>query len=220
LSVAAFIDSSMTGEQSVDSGTDNETLVSVGYWPARAAAYLVEGRYSRAVELCRENLTDDSTVVSGRLIYARALYCAGQLESAADQFFQVLALDPDNVAALKGLGDIRFAEGDVVTAFAHYERVLEIDPDNRGLCSPLRSKRPETTRTITIARGEETSSEKTVPLLREIYFYTETLGDLYLAQGHPRLAQEVFRTLNERQHAPRLVEKLTQAEKMIKEKGH
>jgi tetratricopeptide (TPR) repeat protein len=193
-------------------------LAAQGYWPAQAAQFLIEGRFSRAVELCKEHLYQQPSLISGRLVYAQALYLAGQLQSAAEEFYQVLALDTDNVVALKGLGDIRFDEGDEITAFAHYQRVIEIDPLCCGLRSSVRSHRKETTRTITIARpGESLTQRKTA--LRDIYFYTETVGDLYLAQGHHRLAAEVFRTLAERSQNPRLREKLSKAEQTVKEKG-
>ncbi len=54
--------------------------------------------------------------------------------------------------------------------------------------------------------------------LRPIPLYTETMGDLYLKQGYPRLAAEVFRTLNEKNENPRLAEKFAQATESIKDK--
>jgi len=193
-------------------------LAAEGYWPAQAAQFLIEGKCSRAVELCREHLSQQPNLLSGRLIYAQALYRAGQLRSAVEEFYRVLSHDPDNIVALKGLGDIKWAEGDDIMAVAHYQRVLEIDPHCRGLRSPVADHHKETTRTITITRPGETLTQKKT-FLRDIYFYTETMGDLYMAQGHHRLAAQVFRTLAERSQNPRLQEKLSQAEQIVKEKG-
>ncbi|HOZ08183.1 MAG TPA: tetratricopeptide repeat protein, partial [candidate division Zixibacteria bacterium] len=203
------------------------------YWPAPAAAALAAGKYSRAVELCREGLAEEPGAVAGRLIYARALYHAGQVESAAEQFYEVLARDPENAAALKYLGDIKWAEGDVHGAVAHWRRVLEIDPycrelrcdwrareraadepgspasgedqtaspSNAGAGEQLRTAaagngpagegRATGTgaplRTITLKRdGEQAAAPAERARLREVPFYTETVGDLYLAQGHYR----------------------------------
>jgi tetratricopeptide (TPR) repeat protein len=194
-------------------------LASGGYWPARAAVCLAEGRYSRAVEICNEHLPTNPESVSGRLILARALFQAGQIESAGRQFHQVLALDPDNLVALKHLGDIAYNEGDKAGAMTLYARVLEIDPHCHGLRSELTKARRETTRTITLkgAAGRPKSGRQTSPL-REIPFYTETIGDLYLAQGYPRLAAEVFRNISERNPNPRLAGKLAKAEKGIIDK--
>ncbi|MBU0982891.1 MAG: hypothetical protein KKA42_03410, partial [candidate division Zixibacteria bacterium] len=55
---------------------------------------------------------------------------------------------------------------------------------------------------------------------RSIPFFTETMGDLYLAQGHSRLAAEVFRHLIDQNDNPRLADKLMQAEGKTKEREH
>ena len=167
--------------------------------------------------MCRENSESEDTPVSARLIHAQALYRSGQIDSAADQFHKVLAVDPENLAALKYLGDIGYAAGDNFTAMANYGRVLEIDPYCRGLASEMRQRRARTTRTITLLGRPETRPEP-ADRLREIPFFTETIGDLYLTQGHPRLAAAVFRKLTESDESPRIAEKLSLAESKIKEK--
>ena len=53
---------------------------------------------------------------------------------------------------------------------------------------------------------------------RDIPFYTETVADLYLAQGYPRLAADVYRNLSSVGQNPRLSEKLARAEEKIKQK--
>jgi len=194
-------------------------LASGGYWAARAVVHLAEGRYSRAVEICREYLPANPDLISGRVILARALFHAGQIDSARRQFHELLARDPDNLVALKYLGDITYADGDETGAVALYERVLEIDPFCRGLCSPINRGRGETTRTITLKSApERTGSGRLSTQLRQLPFLTETIGDLYLAQGYPRLAAEVFRSLSERSPNPRLAEKLSRAEQGLTDK--
>ncbi|MBN1211649.1 MAG: tetratricopeptide repeat protein [candidate division Zixibacteria bacterium] len=194
------------------------SLSEKGYWPARAARFVSEGLYSRAVEVCLEKLPDDSELISGHLIYAVALYKAGQTESAAEQFYEVLSRDPDNLVALKYLGDIKYATGDVFAALADYNRILEIDPGCRGLKCELSFKNRETTRSITITRGEEIGEPSPSRSLRDIPFYTETLADLYLAQGHARLAAEVYDYLSKIGDNPRLQNKLSQARNKVKDK--
>ncbi|MFZ5980824.1 MAG: hypothetical protein ACOYVF_09355 [Candidatus Zixiibacteriota bacterium] len=193
-------------------------LADKGYWPAVAARCLAEGKYSRAVEICLENLPRDYNLLSGHLIYGTALYLAGQIEPATEQFYQALALDPDNIVALKYLGDIKFKAGDEFSALAHYQRVLEIDPDCQGLRCALVTQHHETTRTITITRGSETEVRKPARMLRNIPFYTETMADLYLAQGHTRLAAEVYEYLNRLSDNPRLKDKLARVRENEKEK--
>ena len=196
-----------------------ETLSDRGYRMAIAARCLGEERYSKAVEICKEHLTDAPASVSGRLIYARALYHAGQIDSATEQFNHVLSLDPENLVALKYLGDIKFFKGDELGAMADYNRLLAIDPYCTALCCRLTAATTETTRTITIRRPEEAVSEsEAVKSGRDIPFYTETVADLYLAQGYPRLAADVYRNLSSVSHNPRLSEKLARAEEKIKQK--
>lgn len=197
-----------------------DELAVQGYWPANAARHLAEGRYSNAVEICSRHLQDNPRLTSGRLIYATALYLAGQVESATEQFYHVLSQDPDNIMALKYLGDINYAGGDVPAAMAKYQRVIEIDPRCRGLKCALKHREKERTRTIALRRGEETAATGAGGATREVLFFTETMGDLYLAQGYPRLAVKVFRRLNEDCDNPRLHEKLREAEKKAGEREH
>ena len=203
------------------SATNDTTreLAAGGYWPARGAKALHEGRYSRAVEICRTHLPSEPDLISGRLVYARALFHAGQLDSAATEFYRVLSVDPDNQVALKYLGDLLFGRGDEYGALAHYQRVLEIDPACQGLQCELKSQATETTHTVSLRRApEKRVAGSAKPPLRDIAFYTETVGDLYLSQGYPRLAREVFRTLIAENENPRLAEKMALASESIKEK--
>ena len=194
-----------------------DTFAEQGYWPAVAKRRLEEKKYSAVVELCKEQLEESPELFSGWLIYATALFKAGQTESASEQFYRVLAHDPDNVVALKYLGDIAYSQSDEVTAFSFYLRVLEIDPFCEGVSSELKTRDREFTRTVTLTRGEETAAPPAGEL-RGIPFYTETMGDLYLAQGHPRLASAVFRSLYQQSARPRLLEKIRLAEEKIKDK--
>ncbi|MFQ5499623.1 MAG: tetratricopeptide repeat protein [Candidatus Zixiibacteriota bacterium] len=206
-------------EQTVDANCV-ERLTSQGYWPACAATALKEGKYSRVVEICREHLPSNPRVLSARLLYARALYLTHQLDVAAEQFRQVLSIDPDNLSALKTLGDIHFAQQDEAAAIANYQRAQQLDPYWTGLKSDLAAPTREETTTLTLKHRSE-PGQRSVHANRghKIQFHTETMGDLYLSQGHPRLAVEVYRTVGHTDQNPRLAEKLRQAEKQISEKG-
>lgn len=203
---------------------DQDTTTSLaagGYLPAIAAQQLAEGKYSQVVELCKEHLDSYRHLLSINLIYGKALFHAAQFESAEEQFYSVLSRDPDNIVALKYLGDIRFLRGDEMAAMANYRRVLEIDPGCRGLKSNIQGAREqESTHTIKLVRRERGSaiSQKEKSGLDQIKFYTETMGDLYLNQGHSRLASEVFERLLKFNDNPRISEKLAAAQQKIKEK--
>jgi tetratricopeptide (TPR) repeat protein len=189
-----------------------------GYWPAIAYNFLNQCLYSKAVEVCRENLDEDPNLLSGRLIYARALYYAGQFESSRKQFNKVISIDPENITALKYIGDLNFAEDNIAGAMACYEKVLLLNHESKSLKSSFEAGRSKTTSTITLVRTEEKTIKEKNTTLREIPFYTETIGDLYLNQGFPRLAAEVFKRLESQQNNPRINDKLKIAEVKIKEK--
>jgi tetratricopeptide (TPR) repeat protein len=196
-----------------------EQLAASGYWPARAALAVKQGRFSLAVEICQPNLELPDCPVSAKLIYALALQNCGQTDSAREQLYRVLSNDPENLVALKNLGDISFAAGDEVAAMACYQRVLDLDPECRGLASTGRRPEPASLRTITLrhkpqgGRAPERDNS-----LKEIPFFTETMGDLYLTQGYPRLAIRVFETLCRSHESPRLSDKLTKARQCLQEK--
>ena len=195
-----------------------EILCNQGYWPALAERFLSEGKYSRTVEVCKQHLSEDFNLVSGWIIYGKALFFAGQMDLAEENFYCVLAYDPDNIVSLKFLGDIKFTQGDDISAMAFYTRVLEIAPSCRGLNSPLKHKTESAAKMVTLQRKPEKAAIKKETNLREIPFYTETMGDIYLAQGHNRLAAQVYRTLADKNNNPRLMDKLEKLEKEINKK--
>lgn len=200
-------------------GDQSEFMTEENYWPAIAADFVQRGKYSKAVEICRDNIKEKNQPLSGRLIYAQALFYAGQLESAENIFYDVLALDPENIAALKFIGDIKFAGGKEADAFHYYRKILSLDPHSRSLYSKLKKNTQDKTHTITLKRPEEkvVVKEDTRPK-RDIPFYTETMGDLYLAQGFPQLARDVYAKLIKENSNSRLKEKLINSEEIIKEK--
>jgi tetratricopeptide (TPR) repeat protein len=209
----------MSGSVLAEENSVVDRLAAGGYWVAQAAKAVQEGRYSAAVRLCKEYLPETPDLVSGHVVYGIALHDAGQMESAAEQFHRVLALDPDNLLALKYLGDLKFAGGEEFAALANYRRILEIDPHCRGLACSLQRRPADTTRTVTLKRPTpEGGPSRTPAPLRDIPFYTETIGDLYLVQGYSRMATTVYRKLMEQNTNPRLAEKLARAEEKSRER--
>ncbi|MEW6014256.1 MAG: hypothetical protein AB1690_02930 [Candidatus Zixiibacteriota bacterium] len=189
----------------------NSSLISElsakGYWPALAMEYFLEKKFSRAIELCRLRLSECPELISGRTILARALFHTGQMELSQQEFYRVLEKDPDNLVALKYLGDIKFYSGDSASAFSYYERFLLTAPASEGLASSIADRPFTATKIVMLRKGEDkrdTAEEK----LRDIPFRTETLGNLLMAQGYYRLALKVFNELAEAGINPRISEKI------------
>ncbi len=200
-----------------DQTKSTDSLAAHGYWPAIAAQFLADKKYSRVIELFKEHATNGTPPLSARLLYARALYYTSQHAAAAEQFRQVLTHDPENLVALKYLGDIRFADSDTFTAIALYERVLELDPKTSGLQNEVKATKQDTTRIITMQRPAEPPVVLTRPPAGRVIFYTETIGDLYMAQGYYALAATVYRTLIQNGNG-RVQEKLAMVEEKLKER--
>lgn len=202
-----------------DNSKASDILYEKGYWPARAARYLKEGKYSKVVELYKENLNNEKNSLSVLLIYGQALFQAGQLNTASEQFYKVLTIEPNNIVALKYLGDIKFAGGDTVSAFNLYKKILDIDPETKILINNLSNQKKEITHVITLKKGtEDISQQATIKPTRNIPFYTETMADLYLEQGYPKLAFEVYQNLETKKSNSRISQKMTLTQEMIKEK--
>jgi tetratricopeptide (TPR) repeat protein len=187
------------------------------FWPSQADSFLKDKDYQRAADICEANLAETGDLLSGRLIYAIALYHLKEIDRAADQFYTVLTKDPDNLTALKYLGDIHYNQEDVVTAMASYSRVLELDPYTRGLrCELTLAKATEKT-SIKILRPPETK-QTVCQLATDSPFMTETMGNLYLKQGQLKLALEIFRELSKREDNPHFKQRLAEVEEFVSRK--
>ena len=88
------------------------------------------GDLDAAIAICRAHLPQQPGHMSGHIVYGQALFEAGELAEARTVFETALGLDPENLIALRHMGDIAAREGDVATARQWYTRVLDSDPRN------------------------------------------------------------------------------------------
>ena len=95
------------------------------------------GDHAAAIALCREYLPKQPGHMSGHIVYAQALFEVGELDEARTVFEAALALDPENLIALRHLGEIARANGDTALARRWYERVLDADPRNDEIAQQL-----------------------------------------------------------------------------------
>ncbi|MGQ0643576.1 MAG: tetratricopeptide repeat protein [Gemmatimonadaceae bacterium] len=96
------------------------------------------GDLTQAITLCRTHLPQQPQHVSGHIVLAQALFEAGDTPDARQTFELALDLDPENLIALRFLGDIARAQGDHLTARQWYERVLDADPRNDEIARLVR----------------------------------------------------------------------------------
>lgn len=96
------------------------------------------GELEQAITLCRTHLPQQPHHVSGHIVLGQALFDAGDVSDARGTFEQALDLDPENLIALRFLGDIARSQGEHLTARQWYERVLDADPRNDEIAKLIR----------------------------------------------------------------------------------
>jgi tetratricopeptide (TPR) repeat protein len=107
------------------------------YFAPLANEYRKGGDLEQAIFICQEYLPQQPGHMSGHIVYGQALFELGRHDDAKVVFETALSLDPENLIALRHLGDIARAAGDIPTAHAWYQRVLEADPRNEEIAAIL-----------------------------------------------------------------------------------
>src|SRR5213078_2625084 len=100
------------------------------YFAPLANEYRKAGDLEQAIFICQEYLPHQPGHMSGHIVYGQALFEAGRADEARSVFETALTLDPENLIALRHLGDIAQRSGDAAAARSWYQRVLEVDPRN------------------------------------------------------------------------------------------
>ena len=107
------------------------------YFAPLANEYRKFGDLEQAIQLCRAYLPQQPGHMSGHIVFGQALFEAGKLEEARGVFEAALALDPENLIALRHLGDIARTGGDTPGARQWYQRVLDADPRNEEIAAQI-----------------------------------------------------------------------------------
>ena len=100
------------------------------YFAPLANEYRKAGDLEQAVFICEEYLPQQPGHMSGHIVYGQTLFEMGRHDEAKLVFETALSLDPENLIALRHLGDISRQAGDLTAARNWYQRVLEADPRN------------------------------------------------------------------------------------------
>lgn len=95
-----------------------------------ANEYRKAGFLDRALLLCQKHVPEQPDNMNGLVVFGQTLFESGNTAEAQEPFERALTLDPENLIALRHLGDIARIGGDVPTAKKWYERVLELDRRN------------------------------------------------------------------------------------------
>jgi tetratricopeptide (TPR) repeat protein len=133
------------------------------YFAPLANEYRKAGQIDQAIAICREYLPQQPGHMSGHIVYGQALYEARQFEEAKGVFETALSLDPENLIALRHLGDIALLIGDSDAARTWYRRVLEADPRNEEIQAQLLSLEQATTTPSSTQASEAEPSASSAP---------------------------------------------------------
>jgi tetratricopeptide (TPR) repeat protein len=107
-----------------------------------ANEYRKSGDLELAIEICRTHIPQQPSYISGYIVLGQALFESQMHEEAQSTFETALGLDPENLIALRQLGDIARVQGDSETARAWYHRLLEVDPQNEEAATQLANLKP------------------------------------------------------------------------------
>jgi hypothetical protein len=95
-----------------------------------ANEYRKAGFLDRSLLLCEKHLREQPDNLNGLVVFGQTLFESGKHTEAREPFEAALALDQENLIALRHLGDIARLGGDTETAKRWYEKVLELDRRN------------------------------------------------------------------------------------------
>src|SRR3954471_16337951 len=107
------------------------------YFAPLANEYRKAGEIEQAIAICREHLPQQPGHMSGHIVFGQALYEARQFDESKSVFETALTLDPENLIALKHLGDIALIGGNTDGARGWYKKILDADPRNEEILSQL-----------------------------------------------------------------------------------
>jgi tetratricopeptide (TPR) repeat protein len=93
-------------------------------------AQLQAQRLADAIEPLRRAVQLDAELSTARLLLAQALAGSERLAEAETEYLAILERQPNDAAALRGVGFCRMRSSDYAAAAAHYRRATEIEPDN------------------------------------------------------------------------------------------
>ena len=111
------------------------------YFVPLANAYRKLGDLENAETLLREGLRRHPDYLSAHIVLGRCLADRSATRDAGEEFRYVLSLDPQNLIALRTLGELAVADGQTAEAERWYDELLAVDPMNEEARRALESIR-------------------------------------------------------------------------------
>jgi predicted Zn-dependent protease len=92
-----------------------------------------ENSLDEAVSVCRAGLAVHPGYVSARLTLGRALLELGELDAAEQELARVVQAAPDNLAAIRALGDVHARRGSLSSSLTQFQTALSLAPNDPAL---------------------------------------------------------------------------------------
>jgi len=100
------------------------------------------GELDEAIRVCRAGLEWHPEYVSARVTLGRALLASNALDDAFNELSGVLRTAPENLAALRGLGETHQRRGDLPAALGVFRRALALAPHDAELAALVSAIQP------------------------------------------------------------------------------
>jgi len=156
------------------------------YFAPLANEYRKGGQPKRAIEICRAQLAQMPGHMSGQIVFGQALYEAGEFDEARQVFERALTLDPENLIALRSLGDMSLQSGNTVEARSWYTRLLDADPKDTGVIALV--SEIDASAVVTSAPAPEAASVDANAGDQPIPFIADAEGAPIEPELHPEVA--------------------------------
>jgi len=106
-----------------------------------AEEYRRVGRFQESIDVCRAGLARHPGYLSARVTLGRALLEVGDVESAQRELTDVLRVAPDNLSAIRGIGEVHRRKGEIPEALEQFRSAFEMaspDPSIEQVVRDLR----------------------------------------------------------------------------------
>jgi tetratricopeptide (TPR) repeat protein len=98
-----------------------------------AEEYRRLGQHEEAIETCRRGLARHPGYLSARVTLGRSLLHLNQLDEAQQELETVLQGAPQNLAAIRAMGDVYRRRDDISRAIAQYRTAIQLAPNDPEL---------------------------------------------------------------------------------------
>ncbi len=186
-----------------------------------AEEYIRKGLLDEAIGLLKKGIERYPSYLSARVSLGKAYIEKGMISEAIQEFENVVRVSPDNLLAHRKLALIYKEAGRIDVAIKSCEAVLVFSPKDREIADLLKALKLERSGksrqdvkydgqktqasaadgsdTIDFTTGWEVSAEESKHGGFSEEFLTESMGDLYIAQGENEKGIEIFRKILEKE---------------------